>query len=337
MIARRDIWAVVPVKALGEAKSRLGPQLSAPVRETLARAMLEDVLDALVQVRGLAGLIVVTVDPLATSIASLHGAIVYRDGATEGHTAAVMAAAKRLQSEHRGGMLTVPSDIPAVNAAEIEALLGRHRETPAFTIVPAHDGRGSNAIVMSPPAAVALAFGGDSFGPHVTAARRAGIEPTIVTGLTGIARDVDDHDDVVALLETRRSVRARHVLVRDVRARVVPAGTDWRQRGGSEKVDTSGDASGAPPAPSAVASPPGGLVANVHTLDPSGNDARRVELMQRIVQLRLEHRDLDTALERLSDQVDYDAIQLTRLKRRKLLLKDQITWLERELDPDVRA
>jgi len=46
---------------------------------------------------------------------------------------------------------------------------------------------------------------------------------------------------------------------------------------------------------------------------------------------------LDTALERLSDRVDYDAIQLTRLKRRKLLLKDQITWLERELDPDVRA
>ena len=78
-------------------------------------------------------------------------------------------------------------------------------------------------------------------------------------------------------------------------------------------------------------------MANVHTLDPSGNDARRVELMQRIVQLRLEHRDLDTALERLSDRVDYDAIQLTRLKRRKLLLKDQITWLERELDPDVRA
>ena len=78
-------------------------------------------------------------------------------------------------------------------------------------------------------------------------------------------------------------------------------------------------------------------MANVHMLDPSGTDARRVELMQRIVQLRLEHRDLDTVLERLNDQVDYDAIQLTRLKRRKLLLKDQITWLERELDPDRRA
>ena len=76
---------------------------------------------------------------------------------------------------------------------------------------------------------------------------------------------------------------------------------------------------------------------NVHQLDPSGADARRVELMQRIVQLRLEHRDLDDILERLCYQPDYDSIQLTRLKRRKLLLKDQIAWLQRELDPDVRA
>jgi hypothetical protein len=76
---------------------------------------------------------------------------------------------------------------------------------------------------------------------------------------------------------------------------------------------------------------------NVHQLDPSGADARRVELMQRIVQLRLEHRDLDDILERLCYQPDYDSIQLTRLKRRKLLLKDQIAWLQRELDPDVSA
>ena len=78
-------------------------------------------------------------------------------------------------------------------------------------------------------------------------------------------------------------------------------------------------------------------MANVVSLDPSGTDARRVELMQRIVQLRLEHRDLDNVLERLCYQPDYDAMQLTRLKRRKLLLKDQIAWLERSLEPDTRA
>jgi hypothetical protein len=75
----------------------------------------------------------------------------------------------------------------------------------------------------------------------------------------------------------------------------------------------------------------------VFPLDPSGEDARRVELMQRIVQLTLEHRDLDDVIERLSFRLDIDALQVTRLKRRKLLLKDQIAWLQRELDPDVPA
>lgn len=75
----------------------------------------------------------------------------------------------------------------------------------------------------------------------------------------------------------------------------------------------------------------------VVTLDPTGEDARRVELKQRIIQLTLEHRDLDDVIERLSSRSDFDAMQITRLKRRKLLLKDQIAWLERQLDPDVPA
>ena len=78
-------------------------------------------------------------------------------------------------------------------------------------------------------------------------------------------------------------------------------------------------------------------MAAVFPLDPSGEDARRVELMQRIVQLTLEHRDLDDVIERLSFRRDIDALQVTRLKRRKLLLKDQIAWLQRELDPDIPA
>lgn len=66
-------------------------------------------------------------------------------------------------------------------------------------------------------------------------------------------------------------------------------------------------------------------------------DPRRVELMQRLVQLTLEHRDLDDLLHRLSSDHAIDQIQIQRLKRRKLLLKDQIVWLSREMDPDVPA
>ena len=66
-------------------------------------------------------------------------------------------------------------------------------------------------------------------------------------------------------------------------------------------------------------------------------DAERVALQQRIVALKIEHRDLDAAIERLAIDSEHDELQVRRLKRRKLLLKDQIARLERQLDPDVLA
>ena len=74
-------------------------------------------------------------------------------------------------------------------------------------------------------------------------------------------------------------------------------------------------------------------------LDVDGNigNAEHVALQQRIVALKMEHRDLDTAIERLAQDALHDELQLRRLKRRKLLLKDQIARLERQLDPDVLA
>ena len=72
-------------------------------------------------------------------------------------------------------------------------------------------------------------------------------------------------------------------------------------------------------------------------VDGSIGNAEHVALQQRIVALQIEHRDLDTAIERLAQDALHDELQLRRLKRRKLLLKDQIARLERQLDPDVLA
>ena len=71
-------------------------------------------------------------------------------------------------------------------------------------------------------------------------------------------------------------------------------------------------------------------------MDGIGN-SDRVTLMQRLVALQVEHRDLDAVIHRLAESAGHDQLQVTRLKRRKLLLKDQITWLERQIDPDVSA
>jgi hypothetical protein len=60
-------------------------------------------------------------------------------------------------------------------------------------------------------------------------------------------------------------------------------------------------------------------------------------LRQRITQLHLEHRDLDDVISRLSQHAVQDQLQLQRLKKRKLYLKDQISQLERQLTPDISA
>jgi hypothetical protein len=60
-------------------------------------------------------------------------------------------------------------------------------------------------------------------------------------------------------------------------------------------------------------------------------------IRDRIAQLKIEHRDLDDVIGRLNETSTQDELQLRRLKRRKLMLKDQISWLERQLAPDVPA
>ncbi len=60
-------------------------------------------------------------------------------------------------------------------------------------------------------------------------------------------------------------------------------------------------------------------------------------LKHRINQLNVEHRDLDDVSSRLSQSPAQDQLQLQRLKKRKLLIKDQITMLERQLTPDIPA
>ena len=204
----RDIWAVVPIKEVDGAKQRLSALLTQEQRRTLAATMAEDVLDALSQVRSLAGILVVTLDPAATRLAQRFGVRVVTDGARDGHTGAVTAAARLLRREGKGGMLQVPGDIPRITAAEVEAVLAEHRPAPSFTIAAAHDERGSNAVLLTPPDAMPLRFGDDSFFPHLDAARAHGIEPSVLH-LPGIGMDIDHPADLAMFLRMTPRVPTR--------------------------------------------------------------------------------------------------------------------------------
>jgi hypothetical protein len=66
-------------------------------------------------------------------------------------------------------------------------------------------------------------------------------------------------------------------------------------------------------------------------------DTETFRHIERLRQLRIEHRDLDDVIHRLQLDLYVDQVQLRRLKKRKLLIKDQITRLESQLIPDLNA
>ena len=66
-------------------------------------------------------------------------------------------------------------------------------------------------------------------------------------------------------------------------------------------------------------------------------DDERIELLAQLARLRQEHRDLDTAIEALQTSPSKDIIQVQRLKKRKLQLRDRIEYIEDQLTPDISA
>lgn len=212
MQGRGRFCAVVPFKGTAQVKQRLAAALTPPQRQALALAMLGDVLQTLSAVDELRGVLLVTTDPEAITLAAQFGAQVSSDHAHEGHTGAVMGAASRLAAEGVG-LMTVPGDIPTVAPDDIRELLAAHAPATGFTIAPAHDELGSNAVLCTPANVVPLRFGDNSFFPHLAAAKAHGIEPRVVR-LPRIALDIDTPQDLTQFLLTPSQTQSRALLDR---------------------------------------------------------------------------------------------------------------------------
>jgi 2-phospho-L-lactate guanylyltransferase len=219
--------AILPVKSFGAAKQRLARALGMGSRQALAQAMFADVLASLQRVDGLDAVAVVTADPVAEAAARGRGALVLRDTAEAGQSAAASIGIDHALADGFERVLLVPGDTPLLDPAEVESLLAIPR---AVSIVPDRHGTGTNALVLSPPDAIAPSFGPGSLKRHVAGAEAAGV-PSAVEKIPTLMLDVDTGDDLSALtaaLAERRGQapatrEALHELERLRRQPVAPA------------------------------------------------------------------------------------------------------------------
>jgi 2-phospho-L-lactate guanylyltransferase len=206
-----SVWAVVPVKPFRMAKRRLSAALSAAERTRLARVMLEDVLGAIAASRHvLAGLIVLTADDEAATIARRHDALVLVEAAPAGLNAAIERAIDHLAGTPEAGVLVIPADLPHVSPIAVEEIVGLLSARPVVALVPATGG-GTNLLACKPAGVIPPGFGPNSFDRHCQAAREAGVTPTILAW-SDLGRDIDRPDDLAAFLALETATRTHAFL-----------------------------------------------------------------------------------------------------------------------------
>jgi 2-phospho-L-lactate guanylyltransferase len=189
---------LVPVKNLSGAKQRLAAVLDQPARTELAQAMLHDVVTALAAWTRRPDCALVTSDPFAIELARECDFEIIPDPANPGETGAIEMATQLCVSRGIDSTLVIPADIPLIQAGEIETIFA---QAPAegSVLVPAADGRGTNAAFRRPANLFPLRFGNDSFKPHRAAAHATG-KPCIELHSPGISIDVDNPEDLQQLL-----------------------------------------------------------------------------------------------------------------------------------------
>ena len=204
-----DLVAIVPVGSLDGAKSRLGAVLDAEERLDLTLRLARATIAAAVAAERVDDVIVITPDDTIRALALELGArpILQRDNGLNHGLAAARDEAIAAGAE---AILILPIDLPGVTPAAIDAVAASlddpHR--PLVAIVPDRHGRGTNALLIAPPAAIDLCYGGSSAIAHQAGARTAGARLVVLDG--PLALDLDTPDDLL-LAEATLGTRAEPV------------------------------------------------------------------------------------------------------------------------------
>lgn len=185
--------AVLPVKHLTVAKSRLRGTLGHDQHEALALALARDTLQAVRDCPEVSDVVVVTGDPRVAAAATAAGAQVVPEPAAGGLNAAVDAGAARATRPGRW-LAALTADLPALQPRELSAALRAAASGPVRRRY-LTDAPGTGTVLLTAPPGVVLQ---PRFGPGSAAAHAASGAVELTGDWPGLRRDVDTADDLRA-------------------------------------------------------------------------------------------------------------------------------------------
>lgn len=187
-------WAVIPVKAAAEGKSRLSPVLSSAQRTRINRNLLRHTMGIACAVFAPERVIVVSHDPTLLGIAAAAGVQALTERGTDLNAALQQAADFIPRGD---SLLAISVDLLHLTPDDLRAMLV---ESGGVAIAPDRAGLGTNALLTSPAGCIPYCFGENSFALHQAGAAQRGISPRIISR-PGLAFDLDSPDDLVSCPE----------------------------------------------------------------------------------------------------------------------------------------
>jgi 2-phospho-L-lactate guanylyltransferase len=206
-----SIVAIVPAKALDQAKGRLAALLSENERRELALAMLEDVVRALSAVDEIESVTVISPDTDVLEVARGLDANALTEPANIRGINQALSFALESASPEPDAVAVVLADVPLISADDVrlalDALPGR-----GLVICPSHD-NGTSLLAMRPAGLIPFRFGPKSFSLHKREAAARGV-PAEVVRLDSLTRDIDTPDDLRDLASHPGDAATHHLLER---------------------------------------------------------------------------------------------------------------------------
>lgn len=187
------VTAFIPVKSLAQGKSRLSNALDLERRIQLTRESLRRVVHALQNARGVAEIVLISVDEAVAEWAE-NWRVTFLREEKRGLNEALRQARQHFAAAP--AILILHSDLAAVSVNDIEAMIALCSATPAGVVIaPDRHGHGTNALLLKPPNAIDFAFGSNSAQHHFTQAEAQGIQVALFHSQS-ISLDLDSPDDL---------------------------------------------------------------------------------------------------------------------------------------------